>query len=184
MGSSEWKAPCIVRAALLTVATLAVLLVPGIVDAGESSPPPTVRTSEAPEWSKYYQPSRCGPIALYCVCKYYGLNTTIDSLASLSNCFSGRGTNIAGLMRAAQAMQLKPNAWDSSIRHLKAQRGPAIVDYPRHHFSVFLGWNGARARILDPPSGVALVSISELQKRWGKHVITFARSRAKTRRGS
>lgn len=40
---------------------------------------------------RFYEPNRCGPIALFCVCKSYKIETTIDELAHLAG-FDGRET--------------------------------------------------------------------------------------------
>ena len=122
---------------------------------------------------RYYEPNRCGPIALYCVCKQYGIKTTIDELAELSG-FRGRPTSVAALVNAAQAKGLIAKPYESSLRHLTRTGGPAILDFPIGHLSVFLGWNKGKARIMDPPRPVKTVTQAELKKKWGRHLITFS----------
>ncbi|HVC97820.1 MAG TPA: cysteine peptidase family C39 domain-containing protein, partial [Pirellulales bacterium] len=96
---------------------------------------------------QYYEPNRCGPIALYCVCKSYDIETTIDELAELAE-FDGRETSVAGLIKAAEAKGLQAEAFESSLRHLTTLGGPGIIDYPKGHFCAFMGWEGLKARIL------------------------------------
>jgi hypothetical protein len=138
---------------------------PDVVDYGHGD--------ESDEWTKYYEPGLCGPIALYAICKYYKVSTTIDELAELSK-FAGSGVSIEGLVGAAKTMQLQPVPLNSTIRHLKRQTGPAIIDFPSGHFCIFLGWNGKNARILDPPRPIQDVPVSELEQHWGKHLILFS----------
>lgn len=126
---------------------------------------------------QYYEPNRCGPIALYCVCKSYGINTTIDELADLAE-FDGRETSAAGLIKAAEAKGLKAEAYESSLRHLTSLGGPAIIDYPQGHFFAFMSWEGMSARILDPPNESELISLRELYQWWGRHVIVFSKAEA------
>ena len=121
---------------------------------------------------RYYEPNRCGPIALYCVCKSYSIDTTIDELAKFAG-FDGRETSVAGLVSASAKVGLKAEALDSSMTHLTTLGGPAIIDYPEGHFCAFFGWKGTSAVILDPPEKAKLVSINELRRRWGRHVLTF-----------
>lgn len=123
---------------------------------------------------QYYEPNRCGPIALFCVCKSYGIETTIDELAELAD-FDGRETSVAGLIKAAEAKGLRAEAYESSLRHLTTLGGPAIIDYPRGHFCAFMGWDGLKARILDPPKESELISLRDLYKYWGGHVICFSK---------
>ena len=123
---------------------------------------------------QYYEPNRCGPIALYCVCKSYGIETTIDELSELAE-FDGRETSVAGLIKAAEAKGLKAEAYESSLRHLTSCGGPAIIDYPRGHFCAFMGWEGLKARILDPPKESELISLRELYKYWGGHIVRFSK---------
>lgn len=123
---------------------------------------------------QYYEPNRCGPVALYCVCKSYGVETTMDELAKLSG-FDGRETSAAGLIKAAEAKGFQAEAYDSSLRHLTTLGGPAIIDYPQGHFCTFMGWEGIHARILDPPHESELISLRDLYRHWGRHVICFAK---------
>lgn len=122
---------------------------------------------------QYYEPNRCGPIALFCVCKSYKIETTIDELAHLAG-FDGRETSVAGLVAAAEAKGLKAEPFESSMAHLTTLGGPAIIDYPKGHFCAFYGWKGTSAVILDPPKKTELVSFNQLRRDWGRHVITFS----------
>lgn len=129
---------------------------------------------------RFYEPNRCGPIALYCVCKSYEVETTIDELSRLAG-FDGRETSVAGLVAAAEAKGLKADALESSMAHLTTLGGPAIIDYPKGHFCAFFGWEGTSAVILDPPKRAERVSFGELRRGWGRHVITFFPRNAKKR---
>ncbi|HUY31183.1 MAG TPA: cysteine peptidase family C39 domain-containing protein [Pirellulales bacterium] len=122
---------------------------------------------------RFYEPNRCGPIALYCVCKSYQIDTTIDELAKLAG-FDGRETSVAGLVAAAEKKGLKAEALESSMAHLTTLGGPAIIDYPKGHFCAFFGWDGTSAIILDPPKKAERVGFGELRRRWGRHMITFS----------
>lgn len=75
---------------------------------------------------RYYEPNRCGPIALYCICMYFDIEATIDEMSELTG-FRGRPVSIAALIRAAEAKGLIAEPFESSLRHLitftRAQRG-------------------------------------------------------------
>ncbi len=123
--------------------------------------------------SKYYESNRCGPIALYCICVHFDVSARIDEIAGLCG-YRGRPVSIAALVAAAKNKGLSAEAYESSVRHLQRIGGPAIVDFPHGHFSVFLGWEGGKARIQDPPYPVRAVGADELQSDWGRHIIRFS----------
>ncbi len=152
------------------------LLLLVITGAASSDEPRHEELVDSAVWSElrpHYEPELCGPIALFCVCKYYGIQTTIDELATICG-RQARGVTVADIVRAAGVMGLTAGAYKSSISHLRTLGGPAIVDYPRGHYSVFLGWEGNQMRILDPPKEVQLKRIADFAQAWGGHVITFA----------
>ncbi len=152
--------------------SLLLLVVTGVAFSDESR---HEEPADLPVWSElrpHYEPELCGPIALFCVCKHYGIQTTIDELATICG-RQARGVTVADIVRAAGVMGLTAQAYKSSISHLKTLGGPAIVDYPRGHYSVFLGWEGNLMRILDPPKEVQLKHIADFAQAWGGHVITF-----------
>lgn len=120
----------------------------------------------------FYQPKRCGPIALFAVCRWHSVETSVPELMELSG--SGRhGTSVAGLVQAAKAKGFKATAYASSPKHLTQISGPAIVDYPLGHFSVLLKASGDEVIILDPPKAHAKLSMNTFEKAWGGHVIEF-----------
>lgn len=127
------------------------------------------------ELQQYYQPNLCGPIALCCVCKHFGIPCHVDELASLSG-YDGRGTTFKGLASAAEAKGLHAEPFDSSLRHLRTLGGPGIIDFPQGHFAVFLGWEKGQVKIMSPPGGVEYHSVTELKKDWGNHVMVFQHS--------
>jgi ABC-type bacteriocin/lantibiotic exporter with double-glycine peptidase domain len=149
------------------------LFAAAFVSAGEAITKGDGARENGAVWTKYYQPGMCGPIALYCVSRHYGIMTNIDELAKLCE-FNGRGVSIAGIVAAAERKQLNPAALHSNVEHLRRTSGPAIIDWPEGHFCVYLGWSNGQARILDPPRPLRTVSAAELESHWGKHVITFA----------
>jgi ABC-type bacteriocin/lantibiotic exporter with double-glycine peptidase domain len=128
------------------------------------------------ELDRFYQPNDCGPIALFVICQLLDVETTLTEIRELSGLHSG-GTSIAGLTAAAKEKGLEPTALNSSISHLQRLRGPSIVDFPKGHFCVFLGWKADKAVVFDLPGRKRVVDIATLEKQWGKHVITFSKPR-------
>jgi ABC-type bacteriocin/lantibiotic exporter with double-glycine peptidase domain len=127
----------------------------------------------------YYEPNCCGPIALCCICKGFGIDASLNEIVRMTG-FRGRPVSVAAIVQTAEAKGLKAEAWDSSIRHLERMGGTAIIDYPRGHFAVFLGWKGGKARILDSPHPEREVTVRELREAWGRHLITFQRRNVKS----
>lgn len=124
--------------------------------------------------SQYYQPNLCGPIALCCICRSFGIEATIDELTELSD-FDGQATSVYGLVKAASAKSLHAETFESSVRHLRTISGPAIVDFPKGHFSVFAGWSGDKLLICDPPQKVTAVDLSHFEEEWQGHLILFSK---------
>ena len=133
-----------------------------------------VGAAERPsEFSKYYERNRCGPIALCCILRHFDIGSTIDEVAELCG-YRGQPITVAALVAAAEKKGLVAETYESSLRHLKRIGGPAIIDFPFGHFCVFLGWEDGKARIQDPPHPVRAVMPEELEKKWGRHLITFS----------
>jgi hypothetical protein len=128
--------------------------------------------AESDNPSDYYQPNLCGPVSLYAVCRLRGIEASIDELAELAGT-DRRGTAIYGIIQAAQAKGLKAQAYESSIKHLQTIKEPVIIDMPAGHFCVLHSWQNGEALLIDPPGPNRLVSASELEASWGKHVIVF-----------
>ena len=135
---------------------------------------PTVALAQQNE--SFYEPNLCGPIALYAICQAHGVETTIDELSELCG-YDGFGVTIAGIVHAAEKKGLAAKAYRSSVSHLKRLQGPAIIDLPRGHFCVLVGWRREGAVVFDPPEKSRIVSRRRFGKQWGGHVITFQGTR-------
>jgi ABC-type bacteriocin/lantibiotic exporter with double-glycine peptidase domain len=132
-----------------------------------------VSFAEPPEkLAKFYQPQRCGPTALYVVCRWHDIRTSVDELVELSG-VGRHGSSVSGLIQAGKAKGLDGKGYASSIKHLTRVQIPAIVDYPMGHFSVLLRATSSQVTILDLPKRVEDISASDFSRRWGGNVIEF-----------
>ena len=102
------------------------------------------------------------------------MEATLDELEKLCGT-TAAGTTMDGLVRAAAKKGLQPNARKANLAFLKQQAGPVIIDCPRGHYCVLIGWKDGRALVYDPPSPARWVSEAELQVNWTGHVLWFAR---------
>lgn len=123
-----------------------------------------------------YRPSQCGPICLYATCRHYGIRVSLEEVCRMCE-FDGRPVSMSQLVEAAKKLDLKPTPLNASISQLENMSGPAIIDYPTGHFSVFLGWNGDHVGIFDPPRPLGAVYKEKLKAQWGGHVLVLERRR-------
>lgn len=117
----------------------------------------------------------CGVYCLYAYTKLIGRDVQIEALIDTADVNPTLGVSLAQLLHMTteiglHAMPLK-NLTEVSLRrapspmilHLKglSSDGPRI-----DHYILFLGVEGAFARIYDPPKPAQLIPISELTRRW------------------
>ena len=90
--------------------------------------------------------------------------------------FDGSPSSLLNLSRGATQLGLNAQALECSVAQLRRFGGPAILDYPRGHFCVFLGWSsGGLIRVGDLKTGTTEVSVEDFGKRWGGHLLTLSR---------
>lgn len=124
----------------------------------------------------------CGPAALMRACQIAGQPVGWEDVC-IATRFQGDPVSLLDLSRAAIVAGFEPTALKCTITQLERYGGPAIVDYPRHHFSVFLGWTkNGEIRIGDLRSGVVCLSPGDFASRWGGHLLLLRRSRRQSER--
>ncbi len=123
----------------------------------------------------YHRVNECGIISLYVVSRYEGKQLSLSALREICPT-TIEGTSIRNLVDAAGQIGLPAVPYSASVGFLRAKGGPGIVDYPKNHFCVFLGWVDGKIMLLDPPFGTRTVTKDEFVKAWGGHVILFERS--------
>jgi len=120
-------------------------------------------------------PGYCGVYCLYAVIRLEGNSIDISDLVKPEYIDSPEGSSIKGLMKAAEdhgmhalaVTYLTPN----TLRELSY---PIILSVKRDiesarydHYELFLGDEGGKAKLYDPPDPARLVDYQELAPRWG-----------------
>ena len=120
----------------------------------------------------YYNPNKCGIVSLCAICKHFGINSSLEEVMKACN-FNNQPINLKQLCEASAKLGLEAKAYNSNSSHLEKLGGPAIIDYPKGHFCVFLGWKGNSIRLLNPSQPIEEITIQELDKKWGRHIVLF-----------
>jgi ABC-type bacteriocin/lantibiotic exporter with double-glycine peptidase domain len=122
---------------------------------------------------KHYELGLCGPIALKAVCSWYHITVDFDVMVAACG-YDGRGVSVAGLVAAGEVAGLRAIPYNSTVRHLKTLKSPAIIDYPAGHFCVLFGWSEGKAVLFDGPFGRIEATCEQLERCWGKHAVVFS----------
>ncbi len=95
----------------------------------------------------------CGPRALFLVCQKLGVSTSVERLRQLAGT-TDKGTSMAGLAKAAEAVGLKAEGMQVSREALAEIELPAIAWVNQNHYVALLSVQGegeqATATIHDP----------------------------------
>jgi len=122
---------------------------------------------------RHNEVNSCGVAALAVICKHYKLGTSLNDVRQECE-LSVEGVSIKNLVEAAHRLGLQATPYQASMTFVRRKGGLGIVDYPRGHFCVFLGWKSGQVMLFDPPNGVVEVSPGEFEKGWGKHIVVFS----------
>ena len=117
----------------------------------------------------------CGPRSLLYVCQKFGLASSFDELASLSN-LTDEGTTMLGLYQAAKEKGLEPIGVQMDIEDLQTVRFPAIAHVNDNHFLVVDAVNEGRVYLVDSAAQYDGLSIQQFQQIWNGNMLIFQRS--------
>lgn len=122
---------------------------------------------------RFYGVNSCGPVALTIACRVAGQPVRWTAVREATR-FQGEAVSMLALSQGAERLGFKANAYACSVGQLGQFGGPAIIDFPKGHFSVFLGWSkDGDIRVGDLRTGVVHYSPSEFETRWGGHLLTI-----------
>lgn len=111
----------------------------------------------------------CGVACLLSIIHYHGGTERLDSLRELSGT-SREGTTLLGLYQAAEAVQLKPEAYEANLDNLKHLEQPCILhvvkDNRLQHYVVCYQFDGTQFLIGDPSSGVHACFPEDVEAMW------------------
>lgn len=132
---------------------------------GQRPPEPAVETSGGPY---------CGVYSLYAALRLHGKEVAFADLLTPKYISSYKGSTLGELRQAAMDFGAHAEAVDGlTAASLRASSDPIILHVrrpgfgtPYAHWVLFLGVEGGKARIVDPPHAVQLLPFAELLALW------------------
>jgi ATP-binding cassette, subfamily C, bacteriocin exporter len=113
--------------------------------------------------------SDCGAACLVSVIRYYGGNSTIEKIRSLSGT-ARSGTSMLGLYQAAYQCGMDATGYEASFRDIIDYGNVLILhvapDNGLEHFIINYGFDDGKFLIWDPAIGLSFMSEGELEKIW------------------
>ncbi len=116
----------------------------------------------------------CGPRSLLAICRFYGLESSLDGIRELSG-QNERGTSLYGLKQAALALGFVADGRKLTLGELKSLKAPCIVFVDNNHYFVVEQLFGDQFRIIDGEKDVSLMPVSEFTQRWGGYTLVIQR---------
>lgn len=107
----------------------------------------------------------CGAASLAMICRYYGINISINRLRDLAN-VSADGANLYSLAEAAEALGFHTQGVSSNIQNLIDQPLPAIAHWQGNHFIVVYRITKDQVTVADPGIGLIKYSYQEFTEGW------------------
>jgi len=158
---------------LLLLSCIVAALVGHTANAAEDS-----RSGSRPPGSikrKFHHPY-CGLYCLYSVMKMAGKDVNFPDLVRPEYIGSRKGSSLAELKKAAEdnGLYARPatRLSKSILRRLKLpvilHVKPEVGDKEYSHFELFLGANGSKATLFDPPETPRRVAFRDLMPRWDR----------------
>lgn len=134
---------------------------------------PIVRLQSRPQLA--LNDADCGPRALLLVCRLRGIDTNLTTLRKVAGT-DERGTNVAGLIKAARSVGFRAEGVQMDLPALARLQHPALVWMDGNHFVALLSVDGDRQRALihDPNrKEVERVPLRTLLERSGGILVTL-----------
>lgn len=108
---------------------------------------------------------QCGAACLSMICKYYGLDYSIDYISSLCPATS-EGVSLYGINRTATSLGFNVVCARDTIKHLHDATLPAILHWNQNHFVVLYKIKSNRYYIADPQKGKIKYSHTDFVNNW------------------
>lgn len=130
---------------------------------------------------KQHDSRDCGAACLASVGNYFGVQLPVARIRQLAGTDQS-GTNILGLVEAADQMGLIAKGVRTSINMLSEIPLPAIAhiikDSDQHHYVVIYAISQKGLRVMDPASGkLETWKRSEFQKQWSEVLVIFRKKK-------
>lgn len=108
----------------------------------------------------------CGPSCIKIICKYYGVEFSIQTLREFTQ-ISKEGVNLLGISDAAEKIGFKTLPFQCTTKELELDvKLPAILHWGQQHFVVLYKANKNRFYISDPAIGLVNLSQKEFEEKW------------------
>lgn len=118
-------------------------------------------------WIKQRDSSQCGAACLAMVCRFYGINKTLEEISSFCRT-SNIGVSIKTIEESASKLGLTVYSYYMSVAELKNTRKPVILHWNQNHYVVLYKIDSFAKKfyISDPGKCRIELRISEFCKHW------------------
>jgi ATP-binding cassette subfamily B protein len=114
----------------------------------------------------------CGAASLSMVCRYYGINISINRLRDLAN-VNADGASLYSLAEAAEALGFSAQGISTNINDLINQPLPAIAHWQGNHYIVVYRVTSDQVTVADPGIGLVKYSLREFAGGWTGNLLTL-----------
>lgn len=125
-----------------------------------------------PEYPAIRQHSQmdCSAACLVTICKYYGKDVSLNIARDMAR-VRQEGASMTNVMRAANEMGFKSEAYLSSIDQLREKKLPAIANWKGYHWIVVYEVNEDSVLVADPAEGLITYTMAEFIESWSRYTI-------------
>jgi len=118
-----------------------------------------------------------GPRSVLAVCRYFGIDSTVEELHRLSG-MSGKGATIVELSNAARRKNLAAAIVKMSIEKVAALKSPFIIQTAEYHFLPVEPFRKGRFRVIDPAAKPYYITRDELSQMWNGNALVISRKKS------
>ncbi|MGH8550129.1 MAG: peptidase domain-containing ABC transporter [Methylococcales bacterium] len=107
----------------------------------------------------------CGAACLAMLCRYHGIQTTLEQLRDLAD-IDRRGTTLESLAVASERLGFIARGVSASFSELIEFELPLLVHWQGYHYIVVYGVSGQQIHVADPALGFRKMTPTEFEKGW------------------
>ena len=108
----------------------------------------------------------CGPQCLLHICESYQVKASVEEVCALADYTEKGGTNMLGLMKAAEKKGFEVTGVKCGFEELCQQTDTSIAFVNGDHFIVVIKCMGDSVLVFDPPENIKKINKSDFKKMW------------------
>jgi ATP-binding cassette, subfamily B, bacterial HlyB/CyaB len=121
----------------------------------------------------------CGAACLAMICRYYGIQTTLEQLRDFAD-IDRRGATLESLAVVAERLGFIARGVNATFAQLIEFDLPLIVHWQRYHYIVVFGITPHQAYVADPAAGFKNLTLTEFEKGWDGTCLLLERDPRRT----